>query len=72
MEFMKPPAMMIPLKQWAYEEAQRIGKSDRTVWYLLKHGGYPHIKLKRVNARVIFVLNPQADSHNLGSHQRPA
>ncbi len=48
----------IPLKQWRYEEAVRLGVSPWVVWYRLRRRPlkyYPAIKLRRVNQRVVFV-----------------
>jgi len=49
---------MIPFKQWRAEEAMRLGISVNTVSSrLYRDGKYPHLKLKRKNKRVVFVVN---------------
>lgn len=45
----------IPLKQWLTEQAMRDNVTEPTVARRFKHGHYPEITLRRVNARVMFV-----------------
>ena len=48
----------IPLKRWFFEEAKRTGVSHWAIqkrFYLGFKDGYPHLKLRIVNQRVIFV-----------------
>lgn len=46
----------IPLKQWQHEEADRIKVTPATVARYLAQGKYSHLKIERVNPRVIFVI----------------
>ncbi len=56
-----PPVPMqhdeIPLKQWIAEQAQRQNLTARAVQARFNRGKYPHLKLRRVNQRVVFVQN---------------
>jgi hypothetical protein len=54
---MKTPTE-IPLKQWRYEEAKRLNVDETTIAHRLREGGYPLIRLRKVNSRVIFVQQP--------------
>lgn len=45
----------LPLKQWCAEEAIREGVSEAAISNRLYRGGYPHLKLRRVNKRIVFV-----------------
>ncbi len=45
----------IPLKQWVHEEAQRQRCTVRAIRYRFYACKY-HLKLRRVNQRVVFVL----------------
>lgn len=42
-------------KQWTYEKAQELGLCAETVRKMLKAGEFPKARVRRVNARVIFV-----------------
>ncbi len=49
---------MIPFKQWRFEEAIRLGLSVNTIgsrYYRDKK--YPRLKVKRLNRRVVWVVN---------------
>lgn len=51
---------MIPFKQWRFEEAARLGITVAGLGHRLYRSSkpyYKHLKIKRVNRRVIFVLN---------------
>jgi len=54
---MKTPTE-IPLKQWRYEEAKRCNLDEKTLMRRIKIGTHPKPSLRRVNSRVIFVLQP--------------
>lgn len=58
-EFMKmfQEKRMIPMKQWLAERAQECGLTPDGVWWRLRHGKYPQMKLKRKNKRVVFVVD---------------
>ena len=45
----------IPLKQWIVEEAIRRELTLTAIRSRLARGKYPHLKLRRVNQRVVFV-----------------
>jgi len=47
----------IPFKQWIYEKAIRTRRTPEAVYMRVYRGKYPHLKLRRVNQRVIFVTN---------------
>lgn len=47
----------IPLKQFCYEEAARAGLHPISVWYRIRAGHYPGLRLKRVSRFIIHVLN---------------
>ena len=49
-------ANAMPMKQWLAERAQETGLTSDGVWWRLKHGKYPQVKLKRKNKRVVFVV----------------
>lgn len=53
---MKTKPNEIPLKQWVYEQADKDNVSDRAIWQRIARGKYPHLRLRRVNKRVIFVV----------------
>ena len=69
----------IPLKQWLHEEAERTGSTHKAVSVKFYRGRYPHLKLRRINARVVMVkLNDQAeprgpdhDSQNTPGQKEP-
>jgi hypothetical protein len=44
-----------PMKQWRHEEAIREGVTDCAIANRLRRGKYPNLKIKRVNARVVYV-----------------
>lgn len=50
-------AQGIPLKQWRHEEADRKGVKPGTVASWMRRGKCPDLKLRRVNARVVYVVN---------------
>lgn len=52
----KPRPNEIPKKQWLTEEAVRIGVSTHTLIMRLARGKHPQPKMRRVNSRVIFVI----------------
>ncbi len=43
------------LKVWVDEEAQRTGLKPTAVYNRIQRGKYPELKLRRVNARTIYV-----------------
>ncbi len=45
----------IPMKQWRIEEAIRLHLHDTSVAKRLANGYYKRLKVRRVNARVVFV-----------------
>lgn len=45
----------ITLKQWRIEESKRLNVSESVINQRLYGGKYPHLKLRRVNARVVYV-----------------
>jgi hypothetical protein len=45
----------IPFKQWRHEEAERIGVSPEAMYYLIRRGDYPRLKMRQINKRVIFI-----------------
>jgi hypothetical protein len=45
----------IPFKQWRAEQAAREHVHENSIWYRLKAGKYPQLKLRKVNKRVVFV-----------------
>jgi|GEM_PF-5705859 len=45
----------ISLKQWVVEEAIRSELTLKAVRSRLARGKYPHLKIRRVNRRIIFV-----------------
>lgn len=46
----------IPLKVWMQQEAKRLGMVHApSIYHFIRRGDYPNLKLRRVNARVIFV-----------------
>jgi len=51
---MKTPTE-VPMKQWRMEQAVREGCSESHVSMRLAAGAYPNLKIRRVNARVVFV-----------------
>ena len=48
---------MITLKEFTIDEGVRRGVRPCTVHKDIHRGKYPVLKLKRVNARIVFVLN---------------
>jgi len=46
-----------PLKQWLAEKAIQDGVTPNAIWHRLYRGVYPTARLRRVNARVIYVEN---------------
>jgi hypothetical protein len=49
---------MIPFKQWCMEEAIRGGVALNTVYNRVLRGCYPGLKVRRVNKRVVYVVQP--------------
>ena len=47
----------IPLKLWRMNQAALEGVSESAVAMKMKRGGYKGLRLKRINARVVFVLS---------------
>ena len=41
---------------WLVKEGAKLGLSGPAIRHRLKRGDYPHLKLRRVNARVVFVI----------------
>ena len=68
---MNPPVRRI---QWLRHEAKRFKTTPEAIWARYLRGGYPKIKLKRKNARVVFVLNsglkPEPKPHKIPSLHR--
>jgi len=48
---------MITLKEFVIDEGARRGVKPYTVHNDIHRGKYPSLKLRRVNARIVFVLN---------------
>lgn len=48
----------IPLKQWRVEEAVRQKTTPHAISQRIYDGHYPHLKYRRVNKRVVFVVLP--------------
>lgn len=59
------PNKPIPFKTWLMEEAQRTGLTYEGVYRRYQRGLYPGLKLRRVNARVIEVLNPEVSGQRV-------
>lgn len=58
---MKPA--MIQMKQFRTEEALRCGVSGSTIHNRIYGGGYPGLRIKRINKRVVFVMRkPQVSN----------
>lgn len=51
--------MKLRLKTWAVDEAERCHVKLPAIYARVARGRYPRLVLERVNARVIFVLNPE-------------
>ncbi len=51
----------IPMKQWLSDEAHRLRTTPRGVYMRYRRGGYPRLKLRRINKRVILVLTSGGD-----------
>ncbi len=53
----------IPLKQWLAEEAMREGRTPSAIYNRIVQGWYGRhgrpVKIRRVNARVAFVVLPE-------------
>lgn len=49
-------ARKLSLKEWVYEMALKECLHPDTIYRRYYKGKYPHLKLERVNARVIYVL----------------
>jgi len=52
---LEPKPDEIPLKVWIANEARRSGMNYRAVEGRFGRGKYPHLNVRRVNARVIYV-----------------
>ena len=52
---LKPRPGEVQLKVWLQTEAARCGITESGVFQRLKRGKYPEVKVRRVNARVVFV-----------------
>ena len=50
--------MRITMKQWRIEMAERLGVKPITVAGMLRRGALPRPKVERINARVVFVIQP--------------
>jgi len=48
----------IPMKIWRLTEAEREQVSEFAIGMRLSRGKYPHLNIKRENARVVFVEVP--------------
>jgi len=51
----------IPLKEFVVNESVRRGHTMRTVYSDICPGRYTKIRLRRKNARVVFVVNAKSD-----------
>jgi len=50
------PKSEIPLKQWLYQQSLELRITPNSVWCRLKRGaGFPGVRLRYVNSRVVFV-----------------
>jgi hypothetical protein len=58
----------IPYKQWRYEEAQRAGLTESAIAMRVGRGCYPQLRLNRVNARVVQVVQGSACQCSYRSH----
>jgi hypothetical protein len=54
-KYLQPRHGEVTMKQWRIEESRRIGLSQSTLANRLKRGLIPKLKLRYVNARVVFV-----------------
>ena len=50
--------MRITMKQWRIEMAERLGVKPITVAGMMRRGALPRPKVERINARVVFVIQP--------------
>ena len=45
------------MKAWVIDESERCGVTPKSIWHRIQRGHYSNsIKLKRINARVVFVV----------------
>lgn len=49
------------LKEWLMIEAERLGMTAAGIFYRMRRGLYPGIKVRRVNPRLVYVTVPEAD-----------
>lgn len=47
----------IRMKEWRQREAKLLGASENAVAMRLSRGQYPDLKIRRVNARVVYVTD---------------
>lgn len=45
----------ISMKQFVAKEAERLGVKSPAIFMRIKRGKYPDLKIRRVNARVVYV-----------------